>query len=1033
MKRIASFTLAVLLIMLQLELVCSAASQKEKIIVISTAAQLEELAQQCSLDSFSKGLTVELSCDIDLAGSSFSGIPYFCGTFNGHGHTVKHLYLTREGSNIGFIRYTSKDARIRNTNVEGSVEPGGSAAVVGGIAGENDGVISGCKFSGAVKGTESSGGIVGKNSGIISSCSFSGTVSAAHRAGGIAGESSGTVSGCVNSGKINTSLITTSDKRSEISFSFDVSNLTEDDFLDITDIGGIVGFSEGTVCGCSNDGDVGYERIGYNVGGIAGRQNGRVSECTNKGAVAGRKDVGGIVGQAEPYAVWDVSETTLNELKDKLSAIRDDLKAFGGSRDGVSSGIKAAAADLGSCVDDALTDTSAVIDTVSGNISRAESTANDLIASINKAIDDNDPASAEKLLAELAGLVKDPANSIDTSRLGAILEKLHAQDSGHDITLSLRSDLERIGERSETLDKARSGDSKRRSRSGRTINELTADIEAAVDSKDLQNARELADELLSLIESGAESIDTEAVERIIQKLTDLEGTYLGGTDELRSSVEDIITSTTFTRPDVGKLRTDADRIVSSAGQLRSAVKSSSASLKEDAQKLFDSCSALADLFIESDMDVGRLAEDHQTDISSSDSDLYDSGIITLCKNYGDVSAETNAGGIAGNVAHEVDIDAEDQLRLPSYFLQNAQYVVFAVVSGCLSNSDITAKKDCVGGIVGNADFGAVTGCESSGSMHGGDHSGGTAGRSMGSISDSYSRCLLYGESCVGGIAGEGCDISGCRSYSYVKSGKEFSGSVAGKANGAVKACVFVENGVGGIDGISYVGIAEPVSYSEMMKLPDVPEWFKKITVTFVAGDSTVAVKEVEFGGSIDSLPEVKMDGARYWKWNDFDNSHIYYSQTVEGEYKDPNTTIATSEEVPLFLAQGNFYEGQELTATPETYDISIKGEKGKLLGAYTVSVNDFDSVLFVRMRMTEPGKLYMLNEGKWAPIDYTTDGSYIVFDMENGSTIAFFGKRDMNIPKWTIALGTTAILSLIIAVVVRRKRRIVKKVAADED
>ena len=83
--------------------------------------------------------------------------------------------------------------------------------------------------------------------------------------------------------------------------------------------------------------------------------------------------------------------------------------------------------------------------------------------------------------------------------------------------------------------------------------------------------------------------------------------------------------------------------------------------------------------------------------------------------------------------------------------------------------------------------------------------------------------------------------------------------------------------------------------------------------------------------------------------------------------------------------------------------------------------------------MTEPGKLYMLNEGKWAPIDYTTDGSYIVFDMENGSTIAFFGKRDMNIPKWTIALGTTAILSLIIAVVVRRKRRIVKKVAADED
>ena len=86
MKRIASFTLAVFMIMLQSALLCSAASQKDDIIVISTSAELEELARQCSLDSNSRGLTVELSCDIDLTGSSFSGIPYFCGIFNGQGH-----------------------------------------------------------------------------------------------------------------------------------------------------------------------------------------------------------------------------------------------------------------------------------------------------------------------------------------------------------------------------------------------------------------------------------------------------------------------------------------------------------------------------------------------------------------------------------------------------------------------------------------------------------------------------------------------------------------------------------------------------------------------------------------------------------------------------------------------------------------------------------------------------------------------------------------------------------------------------------
>ena len=37
-----------------------------------------------------------------------------------------------------------------------------------------------------------------------------------------------------------------------------------------------------------------------NVGGIVGRTDGFVSGCINQGAVYGRKDVGGIAGQAEP-------------------------------------------------------------------------------------------------------------------------------------------------------------------------------------------------------------------------------------------------------------------------------------------------------------------------------------------------------------------------------------------------------------------------------------------------------------------------------------------------------------------------------------------------------------------------------------------------------------------------------------------------------------------------------------------------------------------------------------------------------------
>ena len=67
------------------------------------------------------------------------------------------------------------------------------------------------------------------------------------------------------------------------------------------DAGGIAGLNPGTLQGCVNRGEVGYNHVGYNVGGIAGRQNGVISGCTNAAPVSGRKDVGGIVGQFEPY------------------------------------------------------------------------------------------------------------------------------------------------------------------------------------------------------------------------------------------------------------------------------------------------------------------------------------------------------------------------------------------------------------------------------------------------------------------------------------------------------------------------------------------------------------------------------------------------------------------------------------------------------------------------------------------------------------------------------------------------------------
>ena len=108
---------------------------------IATADQLVALAKDCRLDSWSRGRTVELTADIDLTGTGFSGIPTFGGTLEGGGHTITGLTLSEEGSVQGLFRYLQQDALVQNLQVSGTVQPGGSRAQVGGLVGENAGTI----------------------------------------------------------------------------------------------------------------------------------------------------------------------------------------------------------------------------------------------------------------------------------------------------------------------------------------------------------------------------------------------------------------------------------------------------------------------------------------------------------------------------------------------------------------------------------------------------------------------------------------------------------------------------------------------------------------------------------------------------------------------------------------------------------------------------------------------------------------------------------------------------------------------------
>ena len=300
------------------------------IVEISTEEDLRGLAENCVLDSWSRGIKVVLRNDIVLSMESEFSIPTFAGIFDGNSFTISNVKLTGNGSAAGFFRYVQEGAKVRNLTVSGEISPSGSQNQVGGIVGVNYGSIENCKFSGNVIGDNEVGGIAGVNeeTGEIRRCESDANVIGNHSAGGIVGNNHGILNNCSNSGSINT-------YSTEVTY--DLDDITMDNLEQInstsnvtahTDTGGIAGISDGKIYYCSNSGAIGYQHVGYNTGGIVGRlHQGYLQNCTNTGYVQGRKDVGGIVGQMEPFLEIQYLSDKLKELDTETDKFLDMLDA----------------------------------------------------------------------------------------------------------------------------------------------------------------------------------------------------------------------------------------------------------------------------------------------------------------------------------------------------------------------------------------------------------------------------------------------------------------------------------------------------------------------------------------------------------------------------------------------------------------------------------------------------------------------------------------------------------------------------------
>lgn len=364
------------------------------------------------------------------------------------------------------------------------------------------------------------------------------------------------------------------------------------------------------------------------------------------------------------------------------------------------------------------------------------------------------------------------------------------------------------------------------------------------------------------------------------------------------------------------------------------------------------------------------------------------GCLSDARNEGVVKGDVNVAGIAGSMAIEYDFDPEDDLVEVGDRSLDVRYQTKAVVLSCINLGEVTGKKDDAGGIVGRMDLGQVSHCENYGSVSSadGNYVGGIAGASWGSIRDSWARCTLSGDHYVGGIAGYGSTLKNCHTLITLQEGSAYVGTVAGSVDpeGTVTGNTFTQEALGAIDGISYAGQAEPVTFGALCAA-GAPETFAQLELTFRADGKEVAVVPFQYGKGIARLPEIPAKKGYSAAWPDLDYSHLTASQTLEAIYTPYTSSLTDGGDLPDILVDGSFSAQAKVShTTKETAWTDSKGESHQGT-AYTVTVKDpvLDAVSYtVHCRLPEANGRYAVwvqTGENWQRQDSEKDGSYLLF------------------------------------------------------
>lgn len=1063
-KRLGALALALLLCVGTLP--ASAAGEEGETITISSPHDLVTLAENCALDDWSRGKTVVLTADVDLGAVPFRPIPIFGGRFLGNGHTVSGLDLTEKGTRTGLFRVIEAGGSVEDLTVRGNAAPGGSAASVGLLCGENAGRLSNCAAEGLVSGETDVGGLVGVNTGWVENCRSEAVVTGQKNTGGVAGRSTGTLSGCVARGEVNTR-----DKG---------TSLLEAAFA----TGGVVGANEGAVKGCANHATVGYPHTGYNVGGVAGTHKGTISDCANDGEIMGRKGVGGIVGRFMPETdvVYgqdpvEILNTALAGLSGLLTTLAGQVSGVMGDAlddvDGIADNVEAIRQSAGSGREQGAADAREAVDRVYASMQSINASADGLngdfqtlTADLEKGLDDfsdhlddfregvNDLASAaDEGLSDGFGQLNRTSRSLEMEldNIQNALERI-SNNLGKFLTFRdeanaiLRGDdrpLEKLDSLRTAVKKLEGIDFSYDLRTiggnlddiGQDLSDLAEELDDIYSetSKEARDAWERADEA-----ADAMTEDGKTIRDAVRNFSDSTSDRLSAVNRDVDDIEDTVKTWAERADAVGTGTMDDidSRLEAISGQV-DAMTDGGRRANQDIRNTTDAIIRQLDRVREAAKGAAAVPEYSLEDRSDED---WTDGLVLSSQNRGKVSGDSNVGGVAGIVSVQLSDDPEEDWDWDGEdraLLSAVTAVIRAAVRSCENEAPVTAQNEGAGGIVGRADMGAVLDCVNTGdvTVESGPYCGGVAGFTKGVVRRSYALCALEGVDSVGGVAGAGEEITGCRTMVTIQATGEKTGTIAGWDEETLSENYTVREGLGAVDGIDYAGKAQGLDYAEFALLEGLPDIFLHFALTFRAEGETVKVLPFSYGGSV-SAGDIPAPPAREGysaAWERFSTAGLRRSRVVEAVYTPYRSTIASDGSRPVLLAQGSFGPDAGVALKPWTPEAVPAGKV--LVGAWEYEITGLEGPetrLPLRVLAEEGGKkaaALLWENGQQTQVEAVRDGGYLVFEGPLRGRVAVIAPAPIPRP---LLLGGAGVLAvgLVLLVVRRKKRRKAQKAAA---